>query len=47
MIPALLADDVAHSLREFIITGFETNTGTFAVLGVRSPFAGLGWRGME
>ena len=36
MIPALLADDVAHSLREFIITGF-------VVLGVRSPFAGLGW----
>ena len=30
MIPALLADDVAQSLREFIITGFETNTWPFA-----------------
>ncbi len=26
MIPSLLAQDVAKSLREFIVTGFETDT---------------------
>lgn len=30
MIPGLLAQDVAQSLREFIITGFETDTRPFA-----------------
>lgn len=30
MIPALLAQDVAKSLREFIVTGFETDTWPFA-----------------
>ena len=30
MIPSLLAQDVAKSLREFIITGFETDTWPFA-----------------
>jgi DEAD/DEAH box helicase domain-containing protein len=30
MIPSLLAQDVAQSLREFIITGFETNTWPFS-----------------
>ena len=30
MIPGLLAQDVANSLREFIITGFETDTWPFA-----------------
>jgi len=30
MIPGLLAQDVARSLREFIITGFETDTWPFA-----------------
>lgn len=30
MIPGLLAQDVAKSLREFIITGFETDTWPFA-----------------
>ena len=30
MIPGLLAQDVAQSLREFIITGFETDTWPFA-----------------
>jgi len=30
MIPGLLAQDVAQSLREFIVTGFETDTWPFA-----------------
>jgi len=30
MIPGLLAQDVARSLREFIVTGFETDTWPFA-----------------
>ena len=30
MIPGLLAQDVAKALREFIITGFETDTWPFA-----------------
>lgn len=30
MIPSLLAQDVAKSLREFIVTGFETDTWPFA-----------------
>ena len=30
MIPGQIADDVAKSLREFIVTGFETNTIPFA-----------------
>lgn len=30
MIPGLLAQDVAKSLREFIVTGFETDTWLFA-----------------
>ena len=30
MIPSLVADDVARSLREFISTGFETDTWPFA-----------------
>src|SRR5690606_6419706 len=30
MIPGLLAQDVARALREFIITGFETDTWPFA-----------------
>ncbi|VAW60648.1 hypothetical protein MNBD_GAMMA11-363 [hydrothermal vent metagenome] len=29
MIPGLLAQDVAQSLREFIVTGFETDTWPF------------------
>ena len=30
MIPGLLAQDIAQSLREFIVTGFETDTWPFA-----------------
>lgn len=30
MIPGLLAQEVAQSLREFIVTGFETETWPFA-----------------